>query len=574
MPTIDQIQKLPSILSPRVFVLGDSFSTIRRKIDGTTPESAANLNINGRFTSASGLNLWDYFRIGFDSVYSMTLTTNYAREGAMAVNDWRTTASWSDINPIPSVGSQMTSLIAANASSTITDRDVLGILIGTNDKVSNTGSTTAADGGTKPTAQATSDAIVSVVNRAITHGFKNIIVMHPEGKWFSTVSPILFPALNTIQSSNRSVKLLQCYANTAILEFASPYHPDALHPNDTSHKRLGEVLTDTFQQNQVIDKTQSFLISTKGSSASNPREIGFNNFDPTVTTGNYVRVKVVDQFNCFESHTNKGMTIRAYNGLNVCAAFEGNDPTSRMPAGGGKSDACLTVWGNFWEHKSLLLLDNVASSPAPAILSRRGGVDNFKINATGSGIIDTSDTNTFEFISRPANAIGRVVADAKDNGATKSNVGFELRNNGVATWALCSYFVSGTRNSFTFYNTQTGATRDSLFIQGDSNNVGISTSNPVHKLDVGGAASTIGINGVRVLVNPQNNTGNLTGWNVGTAGVSGSVSSTTLAGIKGYAGTANISSLTTTSVNAALNHYGARINALITALRTHGILGD
>lgn len=570
MPRIEQVNGLSNLLYPRLFVIGDSFNTIRRS--GT--ESAANLNINGRFTSASGYNMADFLARSFDTVLAHNTITNFAREGALAFRDWTTTAAWSAINPIPGANSQFDQLVAANPSNTITNNDLLFLMLGTNDKVSSA-DTTAADGGAKPTATQVSNAIVAVLNRALTHGFRNFIVMHPEGKWFSTVSPILFPAINALQASNRSSKFVQCYADTAMLEFANPYHPDNLHPNDISHQRLGEVLTDSWQQHQITDKTQSFLVSTKGSSTTNPREIGFNNFNPN---SDYVRFRFVDAFNCMEAQTNRGMTLRSYNGLNICAAWEAQDPIAngRIPVGAGKADPVMALRGNFWEHQALLLLDNVSGSPAPAILARNGGTDNFKLNGSGSIVIDTADSNAITIVGRTAGAANVILNNA--TAGLNNPAQFVFQNNGVTSWSFASSRAGGasTNNSLQYFNNQLGSS--AFFINGDNNFLGIGTASPSQRVDIAGGLNVQGnvrVNGTIVLGNRN------TGWSTTVNTTVGSVatgtqamSATATPDNKALLGNVTLAAAyTPTTLAGIINAQNARINALINMVLAHGLAG-
>jgi len=108
------------------------------------------------------------------------------------------------------------------------------------------------------------------------------------------------------------------------------------------------------------------------------------------------------------------------------------------------------------------------------------------------GIGTSSPTNKLEIVSgetviakfRGDGAVGRVFVDSS------SNTGFSLSIDGSSKWALASYLPNGTNYSFVFYNDQTAT--NSLFIHGDTDNVGIGTNSPSVRLDVNGSLHVAG----------------------------------------------------------------------------------
>lgn len=292
------------VTEAKLFVIGDSFSSIRRT--GSTDAT------NGRFSTATGWNLWDWFRFGFTPSLIMDITTNFAREGAYAFRDWVSPPVWSAISPIPSMDSQITQLIALNPVGSIAQFDVVGVMIGTNDGIN-------PDGGVKPTGAQVQSAITAGLNRLVTHGFKNFVIVYPESKHQPTLPALLTPDINTLISNNRGIKFFTCFADSSLLEFSNPYLVDNTHPNDAAHERLGEIVVSQFLNQSWVDRTQNLYLSAKGASIAAPRELGFTNFDPNTHGTRFV---LADQFNCFEAIGNKRLTIKSYNGLIVNAAFD------------------------------------------------------------------------------------------------------------------------------------------------------------------------------------------------------------------------------------------------------------
>lgn len=94
---------------------------------------------------------------------------------------------------------------------------------------------------------------------------------------------------------------------------------------------------------------------------------------------------------------------------------------------------------------------------------------------TGSGLRPLSITSAASGVRLAINQIG---------GST--NAGISLSANDTGKWSLAHYIPAGTNTSFVFYNDQTGT--NSLFINGDNNNVGIGTATPTARLDVSGSS--------------------------------------------------------------------------------------
>ena len=78
---------------------------------------------------------------------------------------------------------------------------------------------------------------------------------------------------------------------------------------------------------------------------------------------------------------------------------------------------------------------------------------------------------------------------AINNTNAAPNAGIQLQTNAVGNWSLANYIPGGGTNaSFVFYNDRTAT--DSLFINGDTNNVGIRTNAPTARLDVPASVTT------------------------------------------------------------------------------------
>jgi hypothetical protein len=96
--------------------------------------------------------------------------------------------------------------------------------------------------------------------------------------------------------------------------------------------------------------------------------------------------------------------------------------------------------------------------------------------------LTTSDSQVANFSGTNVSTRLRI-----NNTTTTPNVGVGLYANGTLKWSLASY---GATSDFTFFNDAFGS--DALFIKGNTNNVGIGTTNPNAKLDINGNAIVSG----------------------------------------------------------------------------------
>ncbi|MGL5078429.1 MAG: hypothetical protein ACRDBG_21745, partial [Waterburya sp.] len=510
----------------------------------------------------------------------MGTNTNFAREGASAVKSWNPAPAWSAISPIPNASQQVDQLIATNPIRTIEREDIVIVGLGTNDGLN-------VQGGTASTATEVRDAILNAINRLIAHGFTKVFVVYPESRLQPTLPGLLEPQLQALVDGNRRLRISSAYWDSAILEFDNPYINDGqnVHPVHSVHKRMGELLSSIWFSNDFLDHTKNFYISSKLSSPTNVREIGFNQFNPNT---DMVRMRLVDAFNCFEAHTNRSLTFRSYNGLFIKGASEANAITS--PTGGGKNDPCVTIAGEFWEHRAILQLDAVGGTPnnlSPFLLARKGGTDKIRIGNEGSITVDSNDANAGRFISRNNDIYGvgvgvcRVIAEHNPPDPASSNTGIGLNNNGTEKWALASFRPAGTNDfSFGFYNSQPNPAQGSLaFMITPNSRVGYGTATTNH------ARFTIlnteaipflrfydntitpanGNSGLRAEIQNDGSFNTVLGYRVGGTRVIG-------AQITGYGTMANANRSLGLSSASTAAQVSAVLAALITDLRTHGLI--
>ncbi|MGL5925582.1 SGNH/GDSL hydrolase family protein [Chroococcidiopsis sp.] len=432
MLKIDQVKNLSKNIQPTLYALGDSFSTFW----GTPNQTNA---INGRANNGNGMNHLDHFSRAFNPKLRCGIKTNYAQSGAMLMRDhnpapaWYT-PTWGPTNLIPGGDTQLNLLIADNPIGTITEHDILAILLGTNDKNPHTGNV-AVDGGASPTPVQVRDKLLSIINRAIAHGFKQIIYCYPESRYWGTLPGLLEPSITTLKNNDRSLKLIPVFLDSAMLESDNPWH-DGLHPNDYSYERIAEIMVSQFLNQSWVDTTKNLHVSALGASGASPREIGFKNFNPNT---NGTRLIIADQFNCIQAILNERTTWRSYNGLVINGAFETGNAVSGV--GGGKNDPCLIVQGNFWEHQAIIRMDSVGGNPlsqSPYLLGRTGGVDRFKVQNNGTMIIATPNDTNGETVARftTAAAKGRVNIETGVDASGYSNGGFGFRNNNTLSYSL------------------------------------------------------------------------------------------------------------------------------------------
>ena len=128
-----------------------------------------------------------------------------------------------------------------------------------------------------------------------------------------------------------------------------------------------------------------------------------------------------------------------------------------------------------------ILRGSGATSATTALTVQNSSSTNlFTVRNDGLVSLSSALTNSLNVVSSALNT--RITID---NTNASPNTGFNLSYSGVIKWALATY---GANADFTFYNNATAT--DSLFIAGNTNNIGIRTNAPTARLDIPASVTT------------------------------------------------------------------------------------